>query len=157
VVVSIIIQVLDYAMSTIFLVKHYGFGGIVLWIFGSSAIWRMEKQVLESDGEEVAMDFKKSIQNESNMIAVAVTSPLLSTLNSWDRNRSTNVGPELYSCTNCHNGSLFVDSERSALGRTWLLHFQLGLSHHCCILRKRSIQNIGSPFEQQRRQSMDQK
>jgi hypothetical protein len=77
VVVSIVVQALESARSPVFLVKHYGFGGIVLWIFGSSAIWRMEKQVLESDGEEVAMDFKRSIQNESNMIAVAVKSPLL--------------------------------------------------------------------------------
>jgi hypothetical protein len=36
----------------------------------------MEKQVLESDEDKVAMDFKVSIQNESNMIAVAVRSSL---------------------------------------------------------------------------------
>ncbi|PMD49297.1 uncharacterized protein K444DRAFT_502184, partial [Hyaloscypha bicolor E] len=60
-----------FARNPVFLVRHYGLGGVVLWIFGSGAIWRMEKQVLESDEDKVAMDFKVSIQNESNMIAVA--------------------------------------------------------------------------------------
>ncbi len=59
-------------VSLLFLVENYGLGGIVLWLFGSGAIWRMQKQVLESEGEKVSMDFKASMQNESSMIAVAV-------------------------------------------------------------------------------------
>jgi hypothetical protein len=57
------------------LFSRYGIGGVFLWVFGSSSIWRMQQQVLESDGDQVAMDFKTSIQNESNMIAVAVRAP----------------------------------------------------------------------------------
>ena len=76
IIISGIIAIRDFARNPIFLVRHYGLGGVVLWIFGSGAIWRMEKQVLESDEDKVAMDFKVSIQNESNMIAVAVRSSL---------------------------------------------------------------------------------
>jgi hypothetical protein len=75
-IISGLVAILDFARNPIFLVRHYGLGGVVLWIFGSGAIWRMEKQVLESDEDKVAMDFKVSIQNESNMIAVAVRSSL---------------------------------------------------------------------------------
>ena len=61
-----------FVLDLRFLIKQYGLAGVVLWIFGSGAIWRMQKQVLESEGDKVAMDFKASAQNESNMIAVAV-------------------------------------------------------------------------------------
>jgi hypothetical protein len=76
IIISGYIAIRDLARNPVLLVRHYGLGGVVLWIFGSGAIWRMEKQVLESDEDKVAIDFKISIQNESNMIAVAVRSSL---------------------------------------------------------------------------------
>lgn len=48
--------------------------GPVLWDFGSSDVWRIQVQVLRSQDDSVAMDFKKSTQDESNMVAVAVRS-----------------------------------------------------------------------------------
>ncbi|KAE9374319.1 hypothetical protein N431DRAFT_503200 [Stipitochalara longipes BDJ] len=69
----LILAVSDTPRNFVFLVRSYGLGGVVLWVFGSGTIWRMQKQVLESEGDKVSMDFKTSVQNESNMIAVAAS------------------------------------------------------------------------------------
>jgi hypothetical protein len=70
---AVVDQVTGIKGSLSFLIQNYGLGGVVLWVFGSGEIWRMQKRVLESSGDSVAMDFKASVQNESNMIAVAVS------------------------------------------------------------------------------------
>ena len=72
----LILAVSDTPRNFVFLVRSYGLGGVVLWVFGSGTIWRMQKQVLESEGDKVSMDFKTSVQNESNMIAVAASGTL---------------------------------------------------------------------------------
>jgi hypothetical protein len=74
--VSLAFQALNTKESFAFLVSKYGLGGVVLWVFGSGTLWRMQLCVLQSEGNKVAMDFKASIQNESNMIAVAVRARL---------------------------------------------------------------------------------
>jgi Na+-transporting NADH:ubiquinone oxidoreductase subunit NqrE len=76
IVLSLAFQALNTKESFFFLVREYGFGGVVLWVFGSGTVWRMQLYVLQSEGDKVAMDFKASIQNESNMIAVAVRAHL---------------------------------------------------------------------------------
>jgi hypothetical protein len=55
-----------------FLLFNHGLAGVIVWVFGSGAIWRMQKQVLESVGDKVAMDSKASMQNKSSIIAVAL-------------------------------------------------------------------------------------
>ncbi len=60
-------------LSTMFfLLKHYGPTGLSLAVFGSVDVLRMEFEVLASDGDQIALDFKKATQDESTMIAVAV-------------------------------------------------------------------------------------
>lgn len=58
--------------TTWFLLRHYGPTGLWLVLFGSHDVLRSAFQVLASDGERAASDFKKATQDESNMIAVAV-------------------------------------------------------------------------------------
>lgn len=42
-------------------------------MFGSGSVWRMQQQVLKDTNEKIAMDFKTSTQNESNIVTVAVS------------------------------------------------------------------------------------
>jgi hypothetical protein len=58
--------------TNLFLLEHYGPAGLSLAVFGSVDVLRMGFEVLASDGDEVALNFKKATQDESTMIAVAV-------------------------------------------------------------------------------------
>jgi len=76
-VVSLVLEAwLEVFTNLYFFVYCYGAVGLIVWVFGSTEIWKIQQQVLLSQGEKVAMDFKVSMQNESNMIAVAVCSSL---------------------------------------------------------------------------------
>jgi hypothetical protein len=59
--------------TAIFVAKTYGIAGFWIVIFGSKDVMRSEFEVLASDSDQVATDFKKATQDESNMIAVAVS------------------------------------------------------------------------------------
>jgi hypothetical protein len=59
--------------ANVFLVKHYGLASPLLILFGSKDVLRAELQVLASVDERVASEFKKASQDESSMIAVAVS------------------------------------------------------------------------------------
>jgi len=77
---------LDVSSNLYFFTYCYGAVGCIVWVFGSTAIWKLQQQVLPSKGEKVAMDFKLSMQNESRMVAIAVRSSLTTlpcSLNSW--------------------------------------------------------------------------
>jgi hypothetical protein len=80
------IQVRDLAFSFVrsvkrtassfkFFVTFYGGAGVILWCFGSRDVWYMQMQVLYSTSGVDATNFKKSVQEESNIIAVAVSQP----------------------------------------------------------------------------------
>ena len=56
-----------------FFTSRYGPSGIFIWIFGSREVWQMQMQVLGSLDDADAINFKKSIQQESSIIAVAVS------------------------------------------------------------------------------------
>lgn len=61
------------ARSVDFFLRHYGLAGVILWLFGSNAIWRIQFQILHSTIDQEAMDFKKATQDESSIIALAVS------------------------------------------------------------------------------------
>lgn len=52
--------------------RLYGISGFIVWWFGSKNVWRMQAQVLGGLKDEDAMAFRKSIQDECTMTAVAV-------------------------------------------------------------------------------------
>ena len=54
------------------LFRLYGLPGIVLLFFGSRTTWRVEAQILGKLDDKEALEFKKSVQDECNMISVAV-------------------------------------------------------------------------------------
>lgn len=72
-VVSVYVQVDRIRQSFGFIIRSYGWAGIFLWMFGSGSVWRMQQQVLKDTNEKIAMDFKTSTQNESNIVTVAVS------------------------------------------------------------------------------------
>jgi len=59
--------------SAFFFSKYYGIAGPILWLFGDRDVWRIQVQVLQSTNELDAMEFKKLTQDDSNIIAVAVS------------------------------------------------------------------------------------
>lgn len=69
---AIVKSVRETFSANAFLLKHYGLAGLLLTAFGSKDVLRSELQVLATDDEQVALDFKKATQDESNMIAIAV-------------------------------------------------------------------------------------
>jgi hypothetical protein len=82
--VGSVIQFVDLAFSIVrslkstastfkFFVTFYGPAGVMLWCFGSRDVWYMQMQVLYSTSDADATNFKKSVQEESNIIAVAVS------------------------------------------------------------------------------------
>jgi hypothetical protein len=72
-VISISKQIYRTGSSVIFFTRHYGPAGWVLCVLGNRDIWRLQLQVLYSTDEADAMNFKKAAQDESNIIAVAVS------------------------------------------------------------------------------------
>ncbi|TID22352.1 hypothetical protein E6O75_ATG11146 [Venturia nashicola] len=58
------------------LVGLYGIPGIFLWLFGSRATWKAEVQVLSQVRDDDAMQFKKSVLDECNMVSIAVGNPM---------------------------------------------------------------------------------
>lgn len=69
---AFVVSVIQRVQGTAFVLQNYGIMGIFLLTFGSDDVLRYEFQVLASDDAQVAFDFKKATQDESNMIAVAV-------------------------------------------------------------------------------------
>ena len=56
-----------------FFTKHYGLTGIVLWCFASREVWQIQLQVVRSIDDGDVTNYKKSAQEDSNIIAVAVS------------------------------------------------------------------------------------
>ncbi|CBY02353.1 predicted protein [Plenodomus lingam JN3] len=73
VAVFIIKTVGGIAKSLIFFAKYYGPPGLILYLFGSRGMWQLQAQILCSPEERHVMDFKTSVQADSNIIAVAAT------------------------------------------------------------------------------------
>lgn len=56
----------------IFYTENYGPTGILMSLFGNSAVWKMQFEVLVSEDPQTALDFKNARQNESDTVAIAV-------------------------------------------------------------------------------------
>ncbi|KAH6864974.1 hypothetical protein BKA58DRAFT_366862 [Alternaria rosae] len=56
-----------------FFIKHYGLTGIALWCFASREVWQIQLQVIRSTEDGDVTNYKKSAQEDSNIIAVAGT------------------------------------------------------------------------------------
>jgi hypothetical protein len=73
-------------LSAWFFLKAYGIAGPILWLYGDRDVWRIQVQVLQSTNESDAMEFKKLAQNDSNIIAVAVSvRTLIDTVHNTDQ------------------------------------------------------------------------
>jgi hypothetical protein len=59
--------------SIVFFVQNYGLVGVFICTFGSREVWRIQVQILSSTKDSDVMDFKRSAQDDSNIIAVAVS------------------------------------------------------------------------------------
>jgi hypothetical protein len=71
--------------SLAFYTRQYGSAGILLQVFGNSAVWKMQLQVLATKDGQTALDFKAARQKESDTVAIAVSSIFsLSILNACD-------------------------------------------------------------------------
>ena len=53
-------------------VRYYGPSGVFLAVFGSRTIWTTQAELLASLNDDDALAFRKTIQDESNLTAVAV-------------------------------------------------------------------------------------
>ena len=76
-VFPLIINVVETLSSITFFVKNYGLAGFMICTFGSREVWRIQVQILGSTRDSDAMDFKRSAQDDSNIIAVAVCSLIM--------------------------------------------------------------------------------
>jgi len=56
-----------------FFIEHYGLTGIALWCFASREVWQIQLQVVRSIDDGDVTNYKKSAQEDSNIIAVAVS------------------------------------------------------------------------------------
>ena len=54
------------------LLRLYGISGYFVWAYGSQSVWRMQAKLLGSFNDNDAMAFRKSMQDECTMTAVAV-------------------------------------------------------------------------------------
>ena len=59
--------------SVVLFLDNYGLSGLIICVFGSREVWRIQVQILGSTRDSEAMDFKRSAQDDSNIIAVAVS------------------------------------------------------------------------------------
>jgi hypothetical protein len=51
--------------SLAFCTRHHGSASILLQIFGNSAVWKMQLQVLATEDGQTALDLKEARQKES--------------------------------------------------------------------------------------------
>ncbi|USP75264.1 hypothetical protein yc1106_02538 [Curvularia clavata] len=59
--------------SVLFFTRHYGVVGWSLCLFENRSIWRVQVQILRSNNDMDAMNFKRAAQDECSIIAVAST------------------------------------------------------------------------------------
>lgn len=55
----------------------YGPAGFIVAYFGSASVWNVEAQIIGERNDKQALEFRKSIQDECSMIAVAVSLSIL--------------------------------------------------------------------------------
>lgn len=61
------------AQRLLALTHLYGLTGLILGVFGSSNVWLAEARILGGMVDNQAMEFRKSVQDECNMIAIEVS------------------------------------------------------------------------------------
>lgn len=71
---STVITVLKFYTATTSLVQRGGPAALLYVLFGSRTTWRSEAHVLGTVNDQIALDFKKSVQDECSMVSVAVRS-----------------------------------------------------------------------------------
>lgn len=59
--------------SLLYLSHSYGLFGPLVYCFGSVNVWKLEFNALNSDDPSPALDFRKLMQDESNMAAITVS------------------------------------------------------------------------------------
>ncbi|KAH8631232.1 hypothetical protein IG631_12914 [Alternaria alternata] len=87
--------------SAWFFLNSYGIVGPVLWLFGDRDVWRIQVRVLQSRNELDAMEFKKLAQDDSSIIAVAVSdrTPLETVYNTDQTCTGHHRSPDRHHCS----------------------------------------------------------
>ncbi|KAI1733513.1 hypothetical protein F4680DRAFT_454888 [Xylaria scruposa] len=57
----------------LFYLRLYGPIGIFLWAFGNRSIWQLQMEIINLDDKDIAFSFKKLVQEESEIVAVAAS------------------------------------------------------------------------------------
>jgi hypothetical protein len=115
--------------SVVFFAENYGFPGLLICIFGSREIWRIQVQILGSSRDSDTMDFKRSAQDDSNIIAVAVSAH---TRDPQDRRTETSI--EYNSRPGSDHSTLVRQSKPHTLDCKGIFHLQSCIIYHGCIL-----------------------
>ncbi|KAK3368827.1 hypothetical protein B0T24DRAFT_706975 [Lasiosphaeria ovina] len=70
---SIVVAITGAFSTARFIARTYGIAGLWITVLGSKDVMRSEFEILASDNDQIATNFKKATQDESSMIAVAST------------------------------------------------------------------------------------
>jgi hypothetical protein len=116
-------------ISVVFFAENYGVSGLLMCIFGSREIWRIQVQILGSSRDSDAMDFKRSAQDDSNIVAVAVSAY---TRDPQDPRTETSI--EYNSRPGSDHSTLVRQSKPDTLDCKGIFHLQSRIIHHGCIL-----------------------
>lgn len=122
--------------------KQYGILGIILWLFGSRDVWQMQLQVLHSTSSTDAVSFKESVQNESSIIAVAVSKHQHRGTSSVTKHTQ---GHDF--CSDCDNCVILGRPQSNTLDYPRILHIQPSIFHNSRILRHKTISHPRSLLE----------
>lgn len=69
---SVLRQAFRLLSSISFFTRNYGVIGLLLCLFDNRSIWRVQVRILRSNNDTDAMNFKRAVQDECSIIAVAV-------------------------------------------------------------------------------------
>lgn len=67
----------SFFISYVYLLRRYGVPGPVLYSFGNAKIWNMQRRFLMTREHDVAEKLRKMLQEESNILSVAVRTPIV--------------------------------------------------------------------------------
>ena len=137
--------------SLSFFTVLYGPAGIFIYTFGSHEVWQIQTRVLGGLHEAEAMDFKKSIQEESSIIAVAVSVENPETLKAI---QSDSI-PGHHPCSDRYHCAIPGQPEPNTLDRSRFLHTELAHFDHSGLLCNKTVPYSRALFTCRAREGVD--
>lgn len=71
----VLVAPFEAAEDAFFCLRTYGPVGLFVALFGNRSVWQLQAEVITLEDDNIAFSFKRSAQDECNIVAIAVSKP----------------------------------------------------------------------------------